>query len=232
MRYTRYDLKKKSNKKNNKKNKYFYVVFISMLIMAVILGTIVSKFTIKNAVAWKTETNTNISSSKPAKYVAIQGGIYANIDNANKEKNVLSTFGNPFMIKEGDKNRVFVGIYSEDTFENIIKTLNDSKKSNSKMVFTLKRNNLCDSEIAEIISANIKVLSKLTESDVRAIKTQDFKTWTASLKKVDTSSENIKSLDELKDYVGKLPNEITKDKAADNYVFLYNILKNTSEISK
>jgi len=227
MRYTRYDLKNK----NKKKHHYISVVFVLMLVLAIILGTIVSKFTIKGAAPQKTEANTN-SSSKPIKFAAIQGGLYANIDNANKEKDVLASFGNPFMIKEGDRNRVFLGIYSEDSFDNIIKTLNEKGKSNSKMVFTLNKNNLCDAEIAEIISANIKILQKLTESDVRAVKTQDLKTWATALKKADDSSKNIKELNELKDYIGKLPTELTKDKAADNYVFLYNILKNISEISK
>ena len=227
MRYTRYDLKKK-NKKNHH---YVSIIFIFILIMAVIMGTIVSKFTINTTTPQKTEANTN-SSNKPIKFVAIQGGLYANIDNANKEESVLSSFGNPFMIKDGDRNRVFLGIYSEDSFDNIIKTLNEKSKSNSKMVFTLTKNNLCDAEIAEIISANIKILQKLTESDVRAIKTQDLKTWAAALKKVDDSSENIKELNELKDYIGKFPDQLTKDKAAENYIFLYNILKNVSEISK
>ena len=226
MRYTRYDLKKK-NKKNHH---YISIIFIFILVMAVIMGTIVSKFTI-NTTPQKTEANSN-SSNKPIKFVAIQGGMYANIDNANKERDVLASYGNPFMIKDGERNRVFLGIYSEDSFDNIIKTLNEKGKSNSKMVFTLTKNNLCDAEIAEVISANIKILEKLNESDVRAVKTKDLKTWVAALKKVDTSSGNIKELNALKDYIGKFPDQLTKDKVAENYIFLYNILKTLSEISK
>jgi len=226
MRYTRYDLKKKKKKNNNK---IFFAIFAIMVISAVVLGTAISKFTIKGP---SNSTSSEKVNSKPVKFIAIQGGMYAKTENADKEKAVLALYGNPFIIIDGNLNRVFSGIYLEDTFQNIIDALNKNDKSNSKMIFTLNKKDLCDAEIAEIVSANIKILSKLTESEVRAVQTQEFKAWTSSLKKVDGSSKNIKVLNDLEDYVGKLPAELTKDKAADNYIFLYNILKNICTISK
>ena len=93
------------------------------------------------------------------------------------------------------------------------------------MVFTIKCEDVCDLEIVEIINAYIQVLGKLSEKNVKAIETKELKSWCASLEEVQINNKNIKLLNELKDRINKLPDKVTRDKASENYIFLYNLLR-------
>ncbi len=228
MRYTRYDFKRNKSK-NNKKG--LLAIFGAMIVFAAITGTFIFNISMKNPGAPQSTTAVK-SQGTSAKFIAIQGGMFAKQENADKEKTALSPYGSAFIVKQGELNRVFSGIYLEDNYKAIVDSMNKNSKSNSKMVFTLNKKDICDAEIAEIVTANLKILNKLSENGVKAIQTKDFKTWTSTLKKPDNTSKNIEVLNQLKDYVGKMPEEVTRDKAPDNYIFLYGILKNICDISK
>lgn len=165
------------------------------------------------------------SKGKTIKYVAIQEGMYENDAYLKESIKKLEDFGVPFIIPEGNGKRVLLGIYGEEQSANIIKRLNDKKIENSKMVFTIKCEDVCDLEIVEIINAYIQVLGKISEKNVKAIQTKELKSWCASLEEVKVNNKNIKLLNELKDRINKLPDEVTRDKASENYIFLYNLLK-------
>lgn len=244
MKYTRYDLKKKNG------NKTFIIMVLLIFTLAFILGTVIFRLLTGNALNFSKEisninnenqvnssskgtsnsitkdTNTN---SKVVKYIAVQGGIYKNKEYAENEKTLLSQYGTPFTIAEDDKNRVFLGLYTESTGEEIAKSLLDQKVDNSKMLFTVNKKDLCDSEIIEIVNANLQILNKLSEKGVKAIQTEELKKWCMSLKKVDKNSKNIAVLNDIKEHVNKMPKELSKDKAEENYVYIYNILKKISE---
>lgn len=236
MKYTRYDLKNKNN------GKTFILLVLLVLVLAFLFGTIIFKLfsgnynggkslgnetsTGKNSVSKSNVQNvTNQNSTQAAKFIVIQGGIYANKENAEVEKNLLNAYGSPFTVTEDNKTRVLLGIYVEDQGEKIIKSLNDAKVDNSKMLFTINKDNVCDAEIAEIVSANIQILNKLSEKDVKAIQTSELKKWCSSLNNENNQGKNIAVLKQLKDDVNKMPKEISKDKAAENYIYLYQILK-------
>ncbi len=236
MKYTRYDLKRKNG------NKTFILLVLLILILAFLFGTIIFKLFLENYSSksnLKGEPNSikNYINNKQGKngiankgneilkFVAIQGGVYQNKENAEAEKILLNTYGTPFAVSEDNKNRVFVGIYTEDEGVKIAKILNDQKIDNAKIVFSLNKNNMCDIEIAELMNANIQVLNKLSEKNVKAIQTGELKKWCLSLKKVDKGSKDIAVLNEFKDYINKMPKEISKEKACENYVYLYEILK-------
>lgn len=236
MKYTRYDLKKKNDTKT-----FAFVIFL-ILVFAFILGTFISKVLIRNPGSAGTASNNSktvvenksaskdnlLVNNKDTKFIAIQGGIYRDKNNIAESKSVLAQQGTPFGIVEGDKTRVFLGIYPEEQGEKIIKILTDQKIDNSKMVFNISRNNMCDVEIAEIINANLQILNKLSEKNVKSIQTDELKKWCAALKKVDKDSKNQTILNELKDHVNKLPKEISKDKSEENYIYIFNILKKAS----
>lgn len=215
-----------------------------ILILSFLIGSIFFKLFIKDSSMIKTEgkaietkvNDKNIDSKSEApkesivgkasfKYVVIQGGMFGNETGVEKTKNQLSFYGNPFIINDDKYKRVFLGIYTEDGAKAVINTLNANKVSNSTMKFEIKVNNLCDMEISEILNGYIQVLGKLSEKNVKAIQTQDFKNWCKSLEAVDEKSSNIKILNELKDKVAKLPNELSNDKTAENYIFIYSILQ-------
>lgn len=236
MKYTRYDLKNKNN------GKTFILLILLVLVLAFLFGTIIFKLfsgnynggkslksetsTGKNSVNKSNMQNvTDPNSSQAAKFIVIQGGIYQNKENAEAEKNLLNAYGTPFTVTEDNKTRVLLGIYVEDQGEKIIKSLNDAKVDNSKMLFTINKDNICDAEIAEIIGANIQILNKLSEKDVKAIQTSELKKWCSSLNNKNDQGKNIAVLKQLKNDVGKMPKEISKDKASESYIYLYQILK-------
>lgn len=239
IKYTRYDLKTK-----RKDNVIFLIILIMILILSFLIGSIFFKLFIKDSSMIKTGGKTietkindkNVSNksetSKEAivdetsfKYIAIQGGMFGNETGVEKTKNQLSSYGNPFVINDGKYKRVFLGIYTEDSAKAIINTLNTNKVSNSTMKFEIKVNDLCDMEISGILNGYIEVLGKLSEKNVKAIQTQDFKNWCKSLEEADEKSQNIKVLNELKDRVANLPNELSTDKTAENYIYIYSTLQ-------
>lgn len=232
----------------------FFIIVIVILILSLILGSLFSKIFIKDKgdktssnikeieyveekqakpAESKNDNKSNADKNtkavvpakgKKVKYVAVQQGMYQNEANANEGIKTISAFGNPFIIPEKNCKRVLLGIYTEEQSEKIIKILNDKKIENSKMVFEVKCEDVCDLEIVEIINAYTQVINKLSEANVKSIQTKELKTWCASLKGSKDNNKNIKLLNELKDRINKLPNEITRDKASENYVFLYNLL--------
>lgn len=234
MKYTRYDLKRDNG------NKAFIAVILLILVLAFIFGTIIFKLFIKSPInsSIKNDSISNTSNqkadtkssntsnnSKVTKFVVVQGGIYQSKENADEERNLLMRYGTPFTITEDSKTRVFLGMYTEEQADRITKSLTEQKVDNSKMTFTLNNNDLCDVEIAEIINANIQILNKLAEKNVKAIQTDELKKWCAALKKVDKDSKNILVLKDLQDHVSKMPKELTKESVAESYTYLYNILK-------
>ncbi|MCT8978237.1 hypothetical protein N4T77_16740 [Clostridium sp. CX1] len=243
MKYTRYDLKRKND------NKAFILMILLVFILAFILGTAIFRLLTGNALGFNSGgSNTNNggsvnnsskavdssskntdTSDKIVKYIAVQGGIYQNKENVDSEKNLLIQYGTPFTVVENDKTRVFLGVYTESHGEEIIKSLSEQKVDNSKMLFTISKKDLCDSEITEIINANLQILNKLSEKDVKAIQTEELKKWCSSLKKVDKDSKNINLLNDIKNHVNNMPKELPKDKAAENYAYIYSILKKMSQ---
>lgn len=238
MKYTRYDLKKKRD------NKTFMFLIVLILVLAFLFGTIIFKIftgnysngkdlksetsTTKNPANKKTvDSVTGKNNNEIFKFIIVQGGIYQNKENAEIEKNMLSSYGIPFAVIEDNKTRVLIGIYNEEEGEKNIKALNDQKIDNSKMVFIINKNDMCDAEIAEIVNANIQILNKLSEKNVKGVQTEDLKKWCISLKSIKNQSKNITTLNELKSYVNKMPKEISKEKASENYIYLYGILKKT-----
>lgn len=228
MRYTRYDIKKK-----NKFNFTFFLIIALVLALAFILGTVifnlVSPGNIKTGDLAKKQ-NTNIVKSKENKtnnstYIAIQKGIYAKKENVSGVLNSLKPYGNVFTVDENGKTRVFLGVYEEDEGIKLMKKLTDNKIDNSKMTFVLNKRDLCDAEISEIITAYIKIVNKLSEKDVKSVKTEEIKKWMSSLEKVDKDSANIKVLNNLKEHINKLPKDLSRDQASKSYIFIYNNLK-------
>ena len=230
MKYTRYDLKKQKNG-----GKILILILSLVILLAIIIGTIIykiiaanpktnSKNGINNSTIIKNNSNTD---AKTTKFIVVSGGMYANKNNVAPQVNILAAYGNPFTVQQDGKTRVFLGIYNEKDGASIVNTLKDKKVANSKVTFQISSTDMCDAEISEIINADMDIIKKLSDSSVKGIKTGDFKKWVAALAKVDSSSKHISELNSLKNYMGKLPDEISKDKITENYTFLYSILQQT-----
>lgn len=234
MKYTRYDYKKK-----NKDLLNLTIVLVSVLVIAFLLGTGIYSIFIKPVNDNKgtlipkmtestksSEVENNTQEVNSIKFIAIQSGFFKSKENADVLKNSLKAQVIPFTITEGDSIRIIAGVFSEEDSERVIQNLNQNGIPNTKTIFDVNKNDLCNAEIAEIVSGNIKILTKLTEKDVSAVQTDDFKNWmTTSMQNVDAKSKNYSSLEEYKNYINGLPKELSKDKVEENYVFIYNLLK-------
>ena len=106
MRYTRYDLKKENGVK------FFIAVLLMIFFPAFVIGTFVFN-------------NVKVSnpSNKYIKFIAVQGGIYKDKNNADAQKNLLSSYGIPFSIVDSDKTRVCIGVYTDENAKQIMDSL-------------------------------------------------------------------------------------------------------------
>lgn len=227
MRYTRYDLKKK----RGTSNKYFIIVLIVILAAALSIGTVMSKLLLKNSKYFKgisgNVTNSTVSNtSNSYEYVFLQTGIFSKKENADELMNTLNNIGSPTEINENGKIRVIFGLYKRGSeYTSAVKVLTDNKFDSSEISYNINVDNTCDSEIVEIIDANLQIISKLNDKDVKAVQLTELKKWKNNLKKVDGDYKNEKVLDELKKYVDKLPESYSKNNTNDSIQFMYSEFK-------
>lgn len=216
--YTRFNLKKKK-----KKRLMLFALSLLAIIIAILLIKIVS-LNPSSKITFKEDKPTEVKSTS-YKYICIQTGVYEDKDNAQTAFKQISSLGNPFSVDEGNTTRVLLGIYPEKQGEKLMEEMSAKNIPNSKFNFEIPNNGLCSAEIGEIVNADIVVLDRLCDTNVEAVQTKDLKTWIASLKAVDKNSKGFDTLENLKKYIATLPNEITKEKANENYKFLFGLLK-------
>ncbi|WP_315116944.1 SPOR domain-containing protein [uncultured Clostridium sp.] len=242
IKYTRYDLKRK------RKDKFFSFILLFLLILCLLLviGFLFKtplKESINSSIDGKKEEinitkgesekekepknakEVNFVKGEVVKYAAVQGGMFKNEEYAKETKNKLSSFGNSFIVNEGELKRVILGVYSEEESKKVMDELTKNKIENSRLVFEIKYNDTCDFEIAQIANAYLQILNKLSEKNVKHIQTKQLKEWVNSLNDIDANSKNIDKLKEIKSKVNSLPEQISKDNLEENYIFVYNYLK-------
>lgn len=224
MGYTRYDLRRK------KKHNYSYIILIcGVLVLAFISGSIISKLFIKDINSEESNSlknqNNIVQPVGEKSFIAIQGGVFANKENAEKLKISLSVYGNPFIVSENGKNRVILGIYTEKESEEIINKLKGNNIEFSKISFKYDLSNPCNLQIAETIDAQLQIIEKLSEDNVKSVQTKQLKKWCNDLKSVDENEANYNTLIDLKEHIKKLPDEITKDSLEEYNIYLYKKLK-------
>ncbi|WP_139905181.1 SPOR domain-containing protein [Clostridium thermarum] len=234
MKYTRYDYKRKKEDKT-----VVIVMLVSIVLAAVLLGTALSSIFIKDRgtkapIENKSEeavTDTvqqhseKESNNLPARFIIIQSGYYGVKENAQNQKDKVKTVLNPFTIEEEGKFRVLAGIFNENDYDKILKKMNDNGLDNTKITYEINTDEESSYLIAEIMKGHLKILTTLTESYVTAVKTEEFKTWLAPLSSANEKDENYTILQEYKKYLSSLPDEIVKEKAEENYTYIYEVIK-------
>ena len=246
MRYTRYNYKP-PRKKNN-----FMFVFLLIIIAAITLGTIFSKLlpksdNTKNAVAQEKTTNIGLEKeSQTSKdgvdvskvipkastkdYVALQCGVFSKKENALVLKNSLMSFGTPFIIEEDNLIRVFFGIYPKESSDIITKQLQANKIEYTKISFQINGNDLTSSQINEMISADIKILNKLSEKDIGGYDTVELKKWLLTLQGAEEKSASYATMTEIKSYLTAMPGSLKKEKTEEGYIYIYKFIKKLTKI--
>ena len=232
MKYTRY------NYKAPKKNNNFIFVITLTLIAAIALGTIFSKLLPNNKTNTSTDSKTTkvslekdsktskeVSQSNVKDYVAIQCGVFSKKESALALKNSLMEFGSPFIIEEAKLNKVLLGVYLKDGVDSITKQLDAKKISYVKFNFQLVGEDSTSAQTNEMISADIKILNKLSEKNTKAYQTVELKKWMGSLTGAEAKSKNYAELTEIKSYLTAMPTELKKDKTEAGYIYIYKFIK-------
>ncbi|WP_291632459.1 SPOR domain-containing protein [Clostridium sp.] len=234
MRYTRY------NYKPPRKSNNFIFIFILILIAAISLGTLFSKLLPKDSIG-KTGTEDKTTQIDPQKdsldvskqisqtnikdYVALQCGFFSNKENALALKNSLMEFGTPFIVEEGNSNRVFIGIYPSGNIDGIVKQLVTKKITPVKINFQLIDKDSTSAQINEMIRADIQILNSLSEKDTKFIQTVELKKWLGTLAGSDPKSESYATMNEIKSYLTAMPAELKKEKTEEGYIYIYKFMK-------
>lgn len=226
MRYTRYNLKKKSG------NYGFAICVIIILFLSFLIGSIIFKFifvqagvettvnndTAKEQVSKKTE-------SSNTEYYIVQCGVHSKKENADALMNKLKAIGNPFMIKDGSYYKVFYGITDKNNYDSVSKVLNDNKIDINKIKIEINNDSTGDIEIGKIIDAYLEIINKVANKDVSDVQTESIKKWCSKLEKVDNKYKNYNLNLELKNSINKLPDKINKSNISDIETFVYGELK-------
>lgn len=214
-----------------KKSSFFSLfVFFMVLVIAFLFATVINNVFIKTNLSNKKSINKSINkgnvSYEKASYVALQCGIYKNKDSIPNVQKSLSDYGNSFVVQNDGNSKVILGIYNKSDGDKLQDTLKKNGIDNIEKSFNFTEKDTCDKEIVEMVNADITILNKLSDKNVKGVQTKEIKKWVASLQKVDSKSKNYKVLMQLKKYIQSFPEEITKDNVAENYTFLYNLLSN------
>jgi hypothetical protein len=231
MKYTRYDYRRKKEDKTT-----VIVMFVSIVLAAVLLGTALSSLFMKDSgSSIPEEDSTSVTNSTPepntaeknttVNFIVIQGGYYGVKENADIQKEKLKMVVNPFIVEDTGKYRVLAGIYNEDEYEKIVKKIKEGGLDNAKTTYSIQAVDQSIYQITEIIKGHLKILTTLVDSTVTAVKTEDFKVWIGTLSETDESNEQYQLLEEYKKYVNSLPEEISKEKVEENYIYIYEIIK-------
>lgn len=227
MRYTRYE--KNNNQKGTRK---FMFLLVLMLAIALVLGSIIFKFLLNGTDSSKTKNSTESiegGSDNRTKLgseyqcYTIQCGSYSNQENAQALVNKLKEKHIAFILKEGSESKVMISLYDNDEkVSNVVKELDGEGIKSFKVTFSLPQGNTNKAGIIEIVKGYITILDKLTEKDIKAVKTGDFKKYTEEIPVSD--GEGKEKLEELKKHISKLPEEVSSKELQTSYEFLSNLL--------
>lgn len=209
MRYTRYDYKR-----------YGRVKFLAAVVIisgaSIFGGLCAGNFIFKGNIPSAKSTLAEMKNSKISNLniTALQCGCYSKKENADKYAEEIKSVCSPFIVEDNSKYRVIAGLYKEENITNEIKNFTDSKIETSKVKFSITSDNSDSEKYLEVLSGFIEITDKLQESDVKSIKTVDFKKW---VDKIIGSREKISDvkLKRLIECINQMPEELTKNNISD-----------------
>ena len=222
MRYTRYEYKKSGKMK-------FLCGIVVIVGISILGGLYICKFIFsgkdindnKNN-SYSTEKNVTVEKQN---LIALQCGYFSKQENAQTALSSVVGDFQPFLIEEDGKYRVIVGIYQKE--EDASKKIDELKANGievSKIDLSISADSIENKKIIEVIDGLFKINNKLEDSEVKSIKTSDYKLWVDQIIN-DGKSSNLDKLNDLSKYVNDLPEEIDKSNNAINLQKLYQLVK-------
>lgn len=218
MRYTRYDYKKKNNFS-------FIVPILVVIALGCFIGIILFKVAFKNVNGVINNTNgstvtaNTYEDKKNYKFIVIQCGVFQNMDNAKQALSTIPSGFNSFVVQENGVYKVMAGIYAKGEESSKIDELNRASVINYSIKCDVSDGK--DSRLeSEIIKGYIKIITKLSDNQVKSINTGEFKKWINQVSN-GSNNQNVKNLVEK---ANALPEQCSIDNVNDLMIFVYNIL--------
>lgn len=223
MRYTRYEYKKSSKMK--------FLCSVAVIVgISIGSGLYISKILfggkqIQDSNSGNSKYSTEESNEHDVQnIIALQCGYYSKEENAKELLASISSYCQPFIIEEDGNYRVLAGIYKENDG---IKKIEEFKSKNidvAKINLGVSSDNIENKKIVEIIDGFLTIINKLQDSQVKSIKTAEFKAWSDKIIN-DGSGIESKTMDSLNSYVKNLPDEIDKTNSNASIKELYRLIK-------
>ena len=224
VRYTRYEYKKYGKVK-------FIVKVVLVVVVSIGSGLYISRFIFsgKNIPDSSVSTSQNVLQSdsetvQDEEIMALQCGYYSKKENADICIPTISSYCHPFIVEEDGKYRVIAGIYDKESGNKKIDELKSKGIDVAKIKIDMKQDTIEDKKVFQIVEGFLAITDKLEESDVKSIKTAEFKNWADGIIN-DGKSNNSERLNNIQSYVNSLPDEITKSNTSNSTEVLYTLIK-------
>lgn len=219
MRYTRYEYKKQGKIK-------FVMSVVLVATVSIGSGLYISKFlfSTKETSNMTQVTQKQNETVQSQGIMALQCGYYSKKENADISIPTISSYCQPFVVEENGNYRVIAGLYDDELGMKKLDELKGKGIDVAKVSIEIPTNTLEGKKIFQIVEGFLQITSKFEESDVKSVKTADFKTWVDGIIN-DGNSIQSEKLKNIQSYVQSLPDEISKSNSADSVQSLYTLIK-------
>lgn len=215
MRYTRYEYKKHGKLK--------FLCIISIIAgVSIVIGLYFSRIVFKGDVNINSSNECIVTNSNE-NFMALQFGYYANKENADAAINTIPSKYNSYIIENENKYRVVIGLYSEDNGLKRLEELTTQGINAVKINFKFPNDTIEEKKISKITEGFLIISDKLEEPDVKGVKTSDYKAWCSKI--IDSESSNNDKLNNVKEYINNLPDEIDKTNVKVYLKYFYEIIE-------
>ena len=219
MRYTRYEYKKQGKVK-------FVMSVVLVATVSIGSGLYISKFlfSTKETSNMTQVTQKQNETVQSQGIMALQCGYYSKKENADISIPTISSYCQPFVVEENGNYRVIAGLYDDELGMKKLDELKGKGIDVAKVSIQIPTDTLEGKKIFQIVEGFLQITSKFEESDVKSVKTADFKTWVDGIIN-DGNSIQSEKLKDIQSYVQSLPDEISKSNSADSVQSLYSLIK-------
>lgn len=219
MRYTRYEYKKQGKIK-------FVMSVVLVATVSIGSGLYISKFlfSTKETSNMTQVTQKQNETVQSQGIMALQCGYYSKKENADISIPTISSYCQPFVVEENGNYRVIAGLYDDELGMKKLDELKGKGIDVAKVSIQIPTDTLEGKKIFQIVEGFLQITSKFEESDVKSVKTADFKTWVDGIIN-DGNSIQSEKLKDIQSYVQSLPDEISKSNSADSVQCLYTLIK-------
>lgn len=219
MRYTRYEYKKQGKIK-------FVMSVVLVATVSIGSGLYISKFlfSTKETSNMTQVTQKQNETVQSQGIMALQCGYYSKKENADVSIPTISSYCQPFVVEENGNYRVIAGLYDDELGMKKLDELKGKGIDVAKVSIQIPTDTLEGKKIFQIVEGFLQITSKFEESDVKSVKTADFKTWVDGIIN-DGNSIQSEKLKDIQSYVQSLPDEISKSNSADSVQSLYTLIK-------